>query len=227
MKTLRNIALGLFVLASYTNTKAQLLDTFRVLIHAKSSMDLRLESRYSFITHDPAIITGIRIGASFKRKLKMGIGVSWLKNDITQPGYVINELNKQDTVTKYLKLGYICYYLDFVFYKTKRWQLSVPIQAGTGMSWWQTSKRYNLGGDYNKSFLLLYEPGISTQFKLFPFLGVGVDCGYRFTLKNNKYVGDKLNSPTYAFKVLFWADQLFYELFPKHKFSKKRGPAHW
>jgi hypothetical protein len=28
-------------------------------------------------------------------------------------------------------------YADFVFHKTKRWQLSVPIQVGTGMYWTQ------------------------------------------------------------------------------------------
>ncbi len=209
------------------NTKAQLLDTFRVIFNSKSSIDLRFETRYSFISHNPATITGIRIGASFNRKLKMGVGVSWLKNTIKEPGYVLNELNKIDTITQYLKLGYICYYLDFVFYKTKRWQLSIPIQAGTGMSWFQTSKPYQLRGNDKKYFLLLYEPGISTQFKIFKYFGLGIDVAYRFTLKNNKYVGDKLNSPTYGLKVLFWPDQLFYEIFPKHKISKKLGPASW
>jgi hypothetical protein len=227
MSLLRCITIALILLGFNNQSKAQILDTLRVLMKGRSSIDLRLESRVSVISHDAAKITGIRIGASFNRKLKMGVGLSWLKNDITQPGYVINELNKQDTITKYLKFGYICYYLDFVFYKTKRWQLSVPIQAGTGMSWWQTTKRYDVNGDYKKSFLLLYEPGISTQFKLFRFLGVGADVGYRFTLRNNKYVGDRLNSPVYAFKVLFWADQLYYELFPKHKITQKYGPAAW
>ncbi len=224
---LRNALLMVFVIVSSINTKAQLLDTFRVIMHSKSSPDMRFETRYSAISHDPATITGLRLGASFNRKLKLGIGVSWLKNNITQPGYVINELNKTDTVTQYLKLGYICYYLDFVFYKTKRWQLSVPIQAGTGLSWFQNTKAYDLNSPAKKSFLLLYEPGISIQFKILKCLGLGFDVCYRFTLKNNKYIGEKLNSPTYGPKILFWPDQLFFDLFPKHKISKKRGPAVW
>lgn len=223
----RTIVLMLIAMVFSINARAQLLDTFRLIFKSKTSIDLRFETRYSAISHDPATITGIRMGASFHRKLKMGIGLSWLKNDITQPAYRMNELNKMDTITQYLKFGYICYYIDFVFYKTKRWQLSVPIQAGTGFSWFQTSKPYNLSSSNKKYFLLLYEPGISTQFKITKWVGVGVDVGYRFTLKNNKYIGEKLASPTYAFKILFWADQLFYELLPKHRISQKRGPAAW
>ncbi len=74
---------------------------------------------------------------------------------------------------------------------------------------------------------MLYEPGISTHFKAFKWLGLGVDVGYRFALKNNYYVAAQFNSPTYAFKIMFWADQLFYDLFPKAKLTEKKGPAAW
>ena len=79
----------------------------------------------------------------------------------------------------------------------------------------------------SKYFLILYEPGISTQFKIFKWFGLGVDIGYRFGYNSDHYVRTKLNSPTYAFKLSFWADQLFFELFPKSKISKKWGPAYW
>lgn len=208
-------------------SEAQLLDTLRDIFKSKSSIDLRLESRNSFITNNRALISGVRIGAAFRRKLRFGGGVSWLSSMITENNYVLNENNNLVNVPKYLKLAYICYYADFVFYKTQRWQLSVPIQAGTGMSWFQTYTGYNLGGKEQKYFLLLYEPGISTQFKIFRWFGLGIDIGYRFALKNNHYVGEKMNSPTYAFKISFWADQLFFELFPKSKISQKFGPAVW
>lgn len=202
------------------------MDTLHAIFQNKSSIDVRLESRNSFITHDRALITGIRFGVAFQRKLRMGGGISWLKGEITQNDYIINDFNKPDTVPKYLKLGYICYYIDFVFHKTKRWQLSVPIQAGTGLTWFQHAQPYSINGGDKKYFLFLYEPGVTTQFKIFRWFGLGADVGYRFTIKS-KEVDKKLSSPTYAFKILFWMDQLYYEMFPNTKLTKKRGPAVW
>jgi hypothetical protein len=204
---------------------SQLVDSFKVILKSKSSLDLRLESRYSFIDNDLAGINGFRIGASFKRKLRLGGGISWLSSDILHSNYTITESNVLVYSPRYLKLAYMAFYIDFVFYKTKRWQVSVPLQTGIGASWFQNS--YGISGSSKKYPLFLYEPGISTHFKIFKWCGLGVDVGYRFVLKDNDYVSQRFSSPTYAFKVLFWADQLFYELFPDSKLSKKKGPAAW
>lgn len=206
--------------------KAQLFDSLQAIIKSKSSVDLRIESRYSFIDNDLAVINGIRIGAAFRRKIRFGGGVSWLKSDLYTTEYTMQENYTLNPVKKYLRLGYICFYADFVFYKTKRWQLSVPIQTGLGLSWYQYNDNYNLKSQ-PKYFLWIYEPGIATQFKIFKWLSLGVDVNYRFTLKNNKNIGDHFSSPTYAFKLLFFADQLFYELFPHSKLTQKKGPATW
>lgn len=226
MKCYKYIFLFYVLFIFFFKANAQLLDSFRVILKSKSSIDLRLESRYSFIDNDFAGIRGFRAGVSFRRKLRLGGGFSWLKNDIAEYTFIKNENNILVATPKYLKLAYICLYADFVFYKTKRWQVSVPIQTGFGASWFQYQQQYNLSTG-KKYFLLLYEPGISTHFKIFKWFGLGADVGYRFVLKNNRYVGDRFNSPTYAFKILFWADQLFYDLFPKSKLTEKRGPAAW
>jgi hypothetical protein len=210
----------------YFKGEAQLLDTFRVLLKNKSSLDLRLESRYSFINNDLAVISGIRIGASFKRKLRLGGGISWLKSDILHSNYTISETNVVTYTPNYLKLAYLAFYADFVFYKTKRWQVSIPIQTGVGYSWYQSDYTYAFSSG-KKYLFFLYEPGVSTHFKIFKWCGLGLDVGYRFALKNNHYIDERFSSPTYAFKVLFWADQLYYELFPDSKLARKKGPAAW
>jgi len=206
---------------------AQFLDSLHDIFNNKSSIDARLESRNSFIDNQIISVTGVRLGAAFQRKLRIGGGVSWLKSDFKKDFYIQNETGKTDTVSKFLKMGYIAYYIDFVFYKTKRWQLSVPIQAGSGYAWWKTDKNYLVREKEKKHFLMLYEPGITAQFKVFRWFGLGADVAYRFTLVNSKKIGEKLNSPTYSFKILVWFDQLYYELFPNSKFTKKKGPAVW
>lgn len=182
----------------------------------------------SFHNYEMFKITGVRLGVAYTRKLRIGGGFSWSKTNYSSTFYEYNsDLGKTDTITKYLKLGYLCYYIDFVFHRTKRWQLSVPIQAGTGLSWFQREKAYTFKDKDPKYFLLLYEPGITVQFKIFRWAGLGADVAYRFVLKNNKKMEEKLRSSTYSIKLLFWPDQLFYEVLPNHKLSKRYGPAEW
>ncbi len=224
MKNVFFISVFLFV---SQGLKAQFLDTLHDVFKNKSSIDARLESRNSFISNQLISVTGVRLGVAYQRKLRIGGGISWMKSNY---GINFNEQNadgKTETITRYLKFTYLCYYIDFVFHKTKRWQLSVPIQAGTGLAWFQKAKQFNLYSGDKKSLLLLYEPGITAQFKVFKWFGLGTDIAYRFTLKNTKKVGEKLNSPTFSFKILVWFDQIFYEVFPKSKITKKLGPAVW
>lgn len=208
----------LIVCLQYT-AKAQLFDTIQALFKQQYSVDARLESRNSFIDHQLVSVNGARLGVCFQRKFKIGIGLSWLNSTVKSPQFTNDR-------PQYLKFGYLCYYLDYVFYKTKRWQLSVPLQLGTGTSWYQPVSKYRWGKD-PRNFLVLYEPGITMQFKVTKWAGLGADVAYRFTLSQNKDTFRQLNSPTYSFKLLFWFDQLFYDLFPESVITKKFGPSYW
>lgn len=223
--TLKTITLLILLVLSF-NIEAQFLDTLKSITHKKPSIDARLESRNSFITNYRAKISGVRLGVVFQKKLKVGIGYSWLAADIYDKKSIYNSLGKLDTVNNYLKLSYVAFYTDFVFHKTKRWQLSVPLQWGAGFSW----HRYTDGNNTitsKKDYLLIYEPGISVQFKLLRWCGLGTDIAYRFAIEEHTGLSSKLNSPTYAFKFLVWFDQLYYMGFPRSKITKKYGPAEW
>ncbi len=196
--------------------KGQFMDSIYDVIKQKRSFNINLELRFSFINNQLTTVNGLRGGISFNRKLRIGGGISWLNSDL----FLDNE-------KQYLKFVYLCLYSDIVFYKTKRWQLSVPIQIGMGSSWFQKETQFSFSNKDSKYFLLLYEPGITTQFKVFKWLGFGSDVAYRFTLKNEKNIGENLNSPTYSFKILTWIDQLYYDFFPKSKLSIKYGPSFW
>lgn len=203
--------------------EAQFMDSIPSLLKGKAGIDARFESRYSFIGGQVATINGVRMGLAFQKKLKLGGGLSWLNTDLrfrhpagdNAPGSL-----------RFLKFGYLCIYADFVFHKTKRWQLSVPLQVGTGLIWSQPRRLYKLSGPDPKYFFVLYEPGITVQFKIFRWLGVGNDVAYRFVLRHDP-MPQRIVSPTYSFKLLVWPDQLFFLLFPDHDQSKKRGPAQW
>ncbi len=207
--------------------KAQYLDSLDVVIQSKASVDLRLESRWSFVDNELITISGVRLGAAFQKKLRLGLGLNWLKTPVSREVFEINESGQGVLTTNFFKLAYLSLYADIVFHKTKRWQLSVPIQIGLGNTWDQKVQEYKLSDRQNKQFLFLYEPGITVQFKLTRWVGVGSDVAYRFTLKNNKKISEQLSSPTYSFKILFWLDQLYYLAAPESKWTKRYGPATW
>lgn len=223
---MKNLLLIFFIIA-LKGVDAQYLDTLHEVFNHKSSIDARLESRYSFINNQFTSVTGFRLGVAFQRKLRLGGGVSWLKTDYSKVFYEPGVSELDPPSIKFLKFGYVCFYADFVFHKTKRWQLSVPIQAGFGLTWYQRKLYYDLSNENKKYLLLLYEPGITAQFKVFKWFGLGSDVAYRFALKNNKKISEHLNSPTYSLKILVWFDQLYYLAFPNSKFTKKKGPAVW
>lgn len=225
MKALKKAALIVLFFCALT-IRAQYRDTLHEIFRHKSSIDLRLESRYSLISNELVTVTGFRLGVAFQRKLRIGGGLSWLKSDYQRAFYTFDGSPTAGRSIRYFKFAYLCFYLDFVFHKSRRWQLSVPIQAGAGMSWYQDDQRIQLFTGDQKRFLALYEPGITVQFKVFKWFGLGSDIGYRFVLPNKKR-GESLYSPTYNFKILVWFDQLFYQLFPEHKLTQKNGPAQW
>ena len=66
---------------------AQYLDTLHEVFKRKSSIDARLETRYSFINNKIIGITGFRLGVAFQRKLRLGGGLSWLKTDYQEIFY--------------------------------------------------------------------------------------------------------------------------------------------
>lgn len=204
---------------------AQFMDTLHEVFRQKSNIDARIETRWSVIDNKLATVQGVRLGVAFKRKLRLGGGVSWLKNDYRKPILTVSENNETVINYRYLKFVYMCFYADFVFHKTKRWQLSVPVQAGGGAAWYQDKPVYDLNA-YPKYFIFFYEPGITVQFKIFRWLGVGSDVACRMALKDKK-IGEHLSSPLLSLKVMIWPDQLFYILMPEHKISKKKGPAIW
>lgn len=221
-----NIRILVLLIIVSLSTKAQFLDTLKHLMHSKPSIDARMETRVSFYNNDLKKVTGVRLGLSFRRKLRIGIGYSWLDSKISTRKLIRDVYGNNKYVDEDLKFGYVCYYADFVFHKTKRWQLSVPIQAGTGLYWTQ----YNDGQSYIKSskkFLLIYEPGISVQYKFTKWCGVGMDICGRIALKNTSLISNKLNSIVFGFKYMIWFDQIFYMVAPKSKIAKKYGPASW
>jgi hypothetical protein len=50
---------------------------------------------------------------------------------------------------------------------------------------------------------------MSCEYKIFKLIGVGVGCGYRIMLKNNRAIEQQFTSPVYALRVRLIFDELY------------------
>jgi hypothetical protein len=132
----------------------------------------------------------------------------------------INELGKPYIIEKGLKFYYASAAIEYVFYKSKHWEVGMPLQIGFGESYYQHTKN----GEKiitNRNLNFIYEPAISVEYRVFKWVGVGADFGYRFMLANTKILNQQLNSPIITIDLMIYYREIFKSLFPKSKLAKK------
>ena len=196
-------------------TQAQLYDSLRSSLTMKRTIHFKFDSRNSFISSRRAQIWGVKLGADFGKKLRLGFGYNFLDSDFSKDLYYASS-SGYDTISRKLKIHYACAYIEYVFYRQKRWEFTIPVQFSLGKIWYN----YSFKGVENlrspKHLLVLYEPSLSGQYKIFNWLGVGLGLGFRYALIKNKFIEEKLTSPVYVFKILIYWGELYKKAFPNH-----------
>lgn len=212
----------LFLCLFTISTTAQpTLDTIKLSLKQKPHLFGKFDSRNSFINNSRAKIFGLKTGLNFGNRLYFGIGYNQLNppsEDFDKIIYVVNANAELEKTTAMLRLFYISVHAEYVFYQTKHWELSMPLQFGVG----QTYYKYNQFGKrkvIDKDLNFIYEPAVSVEYKFVKWAGVGVDVGYRFMLTSYKNLNQKFTSPTYAFKFLLYYNEIVKSVFPESKLA--------
>jgi hypothetical protein len=177
--------------------EAQFIDSIKTSLKARPSLYATLDSRNTFIGSRRAEITGLRAGLRFKQKFRVGVGFHFLST----PQYrSFNIANDSFVGTKELplKVRYVALSSDYLFYKTKRWELMVAAQMGIGRSFYGPEPYSSIVR--NDSYFLVYEPMISAEYSVLKWLGVSGKYGYRVS-----FGAERLTAPIYAFGVdIYW-----------------------
>ncbi len=160
---------------------------------------------------------GAKLGLTYGKRVDFGMGYHQLYSRATsfdKQIYFVNALGKPDSATATLKMYYISVYAEYVFYKTKHWELSMPLQIGSGKSFYE----YESGNKKKTDAIwhFIYEPAVSIEYKLVKWFGIGSEIGYRFMLTPERRLNQKFTSPTYAFSAHLYYNELF-KLFKKKK----------
>ncbi len=178
-------------------------DSLRHVLRHKPVPSAKFDTRNSFITGKSAKVFGVKVGLSFRKTLTIGIGYNWIGTKFTEPlkvGYQVFESE--------IKLRYIAPFLEYSFYKKGPWEATVPVQIGFGRSFLRYMSPQGKE-NVNSGRVMLYEPGMTIEYKLFDVVGIGAGVGYRIMLKNNKEIDQQFTSPVYVLRIRLIFDELF------------------
>jgi hypothetical protein len=213
--------IGVFSFKSHS----QMADSIQASFKKKPHFMGGLGTKNTFINGFNSPIYTARVGVDFDSRIKLGFGVSWLKlskhevgkNNI--PFYIdinsgIYELHPA------LQFRYANLFIEYVYFKTGKWEFSIPIQVGLGDSRY----KYSYNGKniiMARHLVFLYEPAVSGQYKIINWFGVGLEVGYRIMIISNKNIGSKFNSPVYDIKTIIFWGELYKEVLKKVKVWRK------
>jgi hypothetical protein len=204
-------ALLLLICPLFSN--AQLFDSISESFTHQPKFFVKFDTRNSFITNQYAKIRGIKVGLDYNHTTKIGLGFHWLSSELTKEIKVAeDEIN---TYSANLRFSYISTSIEYAFYKRPKFEISIPVQLGIGMS----SYRYkNAAGKHIKEYrhgVFMYEPTMTMQYRFLRYFGIGAGVGYRLMIVNNKAIDEQFTSPIYILRFKVFFGEIYRAIFPK------------
>ncbi|MES2592558.1 MAG: hypothetical protein V4608_11780 [Bacteroidota bacterium] len=151
------------------------------------------------------------MGLNYSNRVHLGIGYNQLyppASDFDKKVYFSSSTATHDSANATLKLFYISAQAEYVYFQSKQWHLSIPLQIGVGETYYQY-KSENRKHKIEKNVILIYEPAVSVEYKFAKWAGIGIDTGFRFMVTDYRRLTQKFSSPTYAFKLLIYYNEIY------------------
>lgn len=192
-----------FVIAQQNLTRS-FEDDFKKSFKSKPHLDVKFDSRFSFIRGNDLRTSGFKIGVSFNRKFKTGLGYNQLI--IPAKSTIQTEDRKFDAELKYI---YFSPYFEYVYHSSKRWEFNLSSQIGIGRAHYQyfnptTQKAVRT----RYSAVISYEPAMLIDYKIIRWVGIGTGVGYRLVLYKNSGIEEKISSPVYIVKLKIYLGEI-------------------
>jgi len=179
-------------------------EEFRESFHSKPKLDVKFDNRFSFIRDSDVKTIGVKIGLSFNRTFKVGLGINQMLLPVES-----SFKNEYDTLVPVnLEYFYFSPYIEYVYYNSKRWEFSLSTQIGIGGASYQynneTSKKIKL----IESAVLSYEPAMLIDYKVIRWFGIGTGIGYRLILYKSPGITEKFSSPEVVIKLKVYLGEI-------------------
>ena len=225
---IQSIWLSLVLTHSIFTTSAQteshnFIDSIQAGLKKTPKFIFKFDTRNSFIANQSARIFGWKIGVEFGNTLRIGGGFYTLVKHSSALDKTIFDANGTDTLaTAKLMFNYIAYFVDYIFYKKKKWEFSIPLQIGIGRSRYEYTGQDGSLIRLARKTVLLYEPAITGHYKVTKWFGIGMGAGFRIMLINNKALDRKFNSPIYILKIKIFLGDIYRAIAPSRSCPKGR-----
>lgn len=170
-------------------------DSLREAFSEKPRLTGNLDTRNAFVTGRPVRTFGLKAGVAFGNRVEMGIGYHWLRHGDT---YAF-ELPDGVEELRELRMNYVAGYFEYSFIAKKNWEVTMPFVLGVG------SSREFISGErardsFNRSSIVLYEPGIVVEYHFLRYFAVGGGVGMRLMLKRNRLIDQQFTSPIWELR---------------------------
>ncbi|MFZ4784472.1 MAG: hypothetical protein ACOYLH_03280 [Flavobacteriales bacterium] len=174
-------------------------DSLRDIFHATPKPSIRLDSRNSFITGQSVKVGGVKIGATYKKCMTVGLGYNWLLSEIK---YDVPE--ERGAGMARLRMNYIGPYIEYSFYRKYPWESIVVANLGYGNIYLKPDDRESKAKLF-KTGAFFYEPSMAIDYKIGGWVAVGVGLGYRLVIRQNNDLDERFTAPVYVlrFRILF------------------------
>lgn len=176
-------------------------DSIQASLQHKPSLYFNYGTRNSFITNQYAKVKDIKAGITFNKQFTLALGYSWLNSDFKS--------KLSNDVDANLKMRYFTPYMEYSFLEHNNIEVTIPVHLGLGWSFYRDVNKNN----YNKSFIITYEPAMTATYRLFKYFGIGAGFGYRLMLIGNSSINENFNSPIYLLKAKLFFGDIYRDLF--------------
>jgi len=154
------------------------------------------------------------VGLNYNDVSQFGLSYNWLGSKLEKSVF---DTKYQKIDTAKLQLSYIAPFFEYTFYRTKRFWASIPVQIGVGISHFVYNDEGGKRRIVHQQPVILYEPSMIFEYRLFRYMGIGSGIGYRIMLLNNKAIGESFNSPIYLFWGRIYFGKIYDDLFKPNK----------
>lgn len=171
----------------------------------KPKLYFNFSTRNSFITNQYAKVRDIKAGLTYNKQFTLALGYSWLNSNF--------ETTLKDGNNAKLKMRYITPYIEYSFLEKNNIEVTIPVHLGLGVSFYEDEDKKQ----YNKSFILTYEPAMTLTYRLLKYFGVGGGIGYRIMLIGNNSINENFTSPIYLLKTKLFIGDIYNDIFKPKK----------
>lgn len=193
-----------FIQAQKTSKRADTFEgEFKESFHTKPKLDVKFDNRFSFIRDNDVKTIGIKVGVSFNRKFKVGLGINQMLTATGEQIIVSDSLINTD-----LEYFYFSPYIEYVYYNSKRWEFSLSTQLGVGGASYQYTDENNKKIKLIESTVLSYEPAMLIDYKIIRWFGIGTGVGYRLIYYKSPGVDEKFSSPEVVIKLKIYLGEI-------------------